>query len=69
MSTTLWRRRPTALWRLVMDDVVILSESEDEVFAVRSGADLWLQLEGPSTLDQLGVPRDLIESLTQRGAV
>lgn len=64
-----WQRRETALWRIVLDDVVVLAEGERDVFALAGGAELWRRLERPRTLQELQAPPELMESLALRGAV
>lgn len=64
-----WLRRPDALWRTVLGDVVILTPDASEPFALRDGARLWELLAEPHPVSELDVPTDLLADLCQRGAV
>jgi hypothetical protein len=48
-----WRRSETALWRVVLDDAVILGPGHDEPVALAGGAALWALLAEPLTIDEL----------------
>lgn len=48
-----WRRRDAVLWRVVLDDAVILVPDESEPFALTGGASLWRLLEQPRTTAEL----------------
>jgi hypothetical protein len=48
-----WRRSKTVLWRLVLDDAVLLSSGRAEPFALAGGARLWDLLGQPLRIDEL----------------
>jgi hypothetical protein len=48
-----WRRSETVLWRLVLDDAVLLGPASSEPFALAGGAGLWALLAEPRRLDEL----------------
>jgi hypothetical protein len=48
-----WRRSETVLWRLVLDDAVLLGPTSPEPFALAGGAGLWMLLAEPRRLDEL----------------
>jgi hypothetical protein len=52
-SSDKWRRSETVLWRLVLDDVVLLGRTGAEPFALAGGAALWALLAQPRRVDEL----------------
>ncbi|MGH9115188.1 MAG: hypothetical protein ACRDWW_05090 [Acidimicrobiales bacterium] len=57
-----WTRSEAALWRVVLDDVVVLAPRGEEPFALAGGAALWSSLAEPRTVD------DLVGGLAPDGA-
>lgn len=75
-----WRRSERALWRIVMDDAVVVRvDSDQPPFALSGGARLWRLLAEPRSLDELaedlgagghaGGLEGLLDSLTDAGVV
>jgi len=53
---TIWRRSDRVLFRLVLDDVVLLPlDGDGEPFALAGGRTLWEALSEGAPLDQLAV--------------
>ncbi|MGH9056299.1 MAG: hypothetical protein ACRDYY_10645 [Acidimicrobiales bacterium] len=48
-----WRRSEAALWRMALDDVVVLAPWGEEPFALAGGAALWSSLAEPRTVCDL----------------
>ncbi len=48
-----WRRSETVLWRLVLDDAVLLGPTSPDPFALAGGAVLWALLAEPRRVDEL----------------
>jgi hypothetical protein len=48
-----WRRSDTVLWRLVLQDAVLLCPGRPEPFALAGGAGLWAALTEPRRVDEL----------------
>jgi hypothetical protein len=48
-----WRRSETVLWRLVLDDAVLLTPTSSEPFALAGGAGLWALLAVPRRVEEL----------------
>jgi hypothetical protein len=48
-----WRRSEGVLWRLVLDDAVLLGPASPEPFALAGGASLWALLAEPRRVDEL----------------
>jgi hypothetical protein len=48
-----WQRSETVLWRLVLDDAVLLGPTSPDPFALAGGAGLWALLAEPRRVDEL----------------
>lgn len=77
-----WRRSANVLWRVVLDDAVLLCPARREPFVLSGGAGLWALLAEPRRVDELlkAMPSGqdpttekdlarLLEDLSEAGAV